>query len=378
MKYILVYWKQLFLLQKRLYKKKTFLALCLLLPLLAVGMKFVSEQKSGILHILLYEQEPSDALTGQIIDELLQLDSVIWFERVKDLNVAYEQVQAGKADAIWIFSDMQEKIEAVFQNKTQKKEVVKIVEQTDTVLLHLAREKLYGVLYPYLSYELFRQFIVHNFEMKSMPEEEMLRSYYEKVTIEGNLFRVAYADYEQPLTQESSYFVMPIRGILAVFIFVCGVACAMYVQQDRERGIFLHMSGWHTFWLELGSYVMTTWTVGICAIGVFQMVGIFISWKQEVTAMLLYGIMIAGLCYLLRRCFKTTTALGISLPIFVVLLLLCSPVFLHINEFNILQTILPVSNYLAVVYEPDRFISVLVYTACVWGLAVVVQQTITE
>ena len=155
MKQIITYFKQLFLWNKRLCKKKSFLALLFLFPLLTIGMQWISGQESGVLHILLYEQEPSDAWTKQIVNELLQMDSIIWFERTEQLEQAYEQVQVGKADAIWIFSDVQEKIEAVFQTGERREAIVNIIEQTDTIALHLAREKLYGVLYPYLSYEFY-------------------------------------------------------------------------------------------------------------------------------------------------------------------------------------------------------------------------------
>ena len=378
MKHIMIYFKQLFLLNKRFVKKKTFLALWLLLPLLMVGMKWISGQESGVLHILVYEQMPSDIWTEQIVDELVQMDSIILFERTNDLEQAYEQLQVGTADAIWIFSDMQKKIEAVFQTGEHRKEIVNIIQQTDTVALHLAREKLYGVLYPYLSYELFRKFIEDTFLFAEQVTEEELRSFYEETTVEGNLFRVAYSEYGQNRKQESSYLLMPLRGILAIFLFVYGAACAMYIGQDREKGIYLQMSKKRKFWLEIGSYIVVLWCAGIVMLGAFCFLGIFTSWRQELVTMLLYGIIIAGICYLLRRCLKTTIAIGVSLPIFVLLFLVGSPVFLHTSQFRMLQTILPVTHYIQVVYEPALLVDMLWYTSFVWGVVAVVQCLIRE
>lgn len=366
MKQVIMYFKQLFLWNKRLCKKKSFLALLFLFPLLTIGMQWISGQESGVLHILLYEQELSDAWTKQIVNELLQMDSIIWFERTEQLEQAYEQVQVGKADAIWIFSDVQEKIEAVFQTGERREAIVNIIEQTDTIALHLAREKLYGVLYPYLSYELFEQFIEHTFTFVRPVTEEELRTFYEASTVEGNLFRMVYSASSQENEQESSYLVVPLRGIFAVFLFLCGVACTMYSKQDRENGVYLQLSETHKFWLEVGSYIIVVWCVGIFVLGAFWFLGIFTTWRQELVTMLLYGIIIAGICYLFRRCLKTTTAIGVSLPVFAVLFLVCSPVFLQINQFRLLQNVLPVTHYIQTVHEPDLLGSMLWYAAGVW------------
>ena len=378
MKQIITYFKQLFLWNKRLCKKKSFLALLFLFPLLTIGMQWISRQESGVLHILLYEQEPSDAWSEQIVNELTQMDSVILFEQTNDLEQAYEQVQAGKVDAIWIFSAVQEKIEAVFQTGASRKAIVNIVEQTDSVALHLAREKLYGVLYPYLSYELFERFIEDTFTFTETVSEEELHSFYAEATVEGNLFRIAYSASSPDTEQESSYLVMPIRGMLAVFLFLCGVACMMYHKQDRECGMYLQLSETHKFWLEVGSYMLVLWCAGMFVIGMFWFLGIFTVWRQELLTMLLYGIIIAGICYLLRRCLKTTTAIGVSLPIFAVIFLVCSPVFLHINQFSILQNILPVTHYIQAVHEPVLLVTMLWYAAIVWGIVIVVKLFIRE
>ena len=377
MKLVSTYFKQLFLLNKRLCKKKSFLALLLMFPLLTLGMQWISGQESGVLHILLYEQKPSDACTEQIVNELVQMDSVIWFERIEQLEQAYEQVQVGKADAIWVFSDMQEKIDAIFQNG-HREAIVKIVEQTDSVVLHLAREKLYGVLYPYLSYELFSRFIDDLFTLDETVTEEELRSFYEESTVKGNLFQVAYSTSSQETEQESSYFVMPLRGVLAVFLFLCGAACTMYHKQDREDGLYLQLSETHKFWLEIGSYIEVLWCVGIFVIGAFWFLGIFTTWRRELVTMLLYDIIIAGICYLLRRCLKTTTAIGVSLPVFAIIFLVCSSVFLQINSFRTLQNALPVTHYIQAVHTPALLDSMLWYAVSVWFIVAVVKWFIRE
>ena len=359
------YFKQLFLLNKRLWKKRSFLAVCTLMPLLALGMHFVSKQDSGVMHILLYATEPLDAVSEDVIEKLLCTESVLHFERVSGLREAYQELSDGNADAVWIFSNTQGKIEAVLQGTQKKEGVVTVVERMDTVALHLAREKLFGVLYPYLSYELFANFIEDTFSFAPMLTEEELRPFYEAVTVEGNLFRISYAEEQQRQEEESSYLLMPLRGLLVVVLFLCGIALVMYVQQDRKRGMYLQMSGCRKFFLEFGYYVTVTLELGLLCIGCFWMTGIKTGTKQEFAAMLLYSITIAGICCLLRRVLKTAAAISVSLPICAVFLLVCSPIFWSSSQLLKLQRLLPTYHYLYAVQQPEALHSLFVYTVIV-------------
>ena len=59
-----------YLLNKRLLKKRSFLILLLLVPLLVFGMRIVSKQDSGVLTILLCSSETSDDLPKEVVDKL--------------------------------------------------------------------------------------------------------------------------------------------------------------------------------------------------------------------------------------------------------------------------------------------------------------------
>lgn len=367
------YVKQLLLLNKRIWKKKSFLAIWLLIPLLALGMQFLSKQESGVLHILLYASEPLDSASEGVIERLLHTDSVILFERAEELKGAYQELREGRADAVWIFSDVQGKIEAVLRSNSEDTGVVTIVERTDNIFLHLAREKLFGVLYPYLSYELFTQFMEDTFSSFAGWSEEELRPFYEMVTVEGNLFRIAYAEYEKQAEDGgSSYLLMPLRGLLAVLLFVCGMASVMYMQQDRKRGIYLQVSGKRKFFLEVGSCFIITLELGVLCVVCFWLTGIGTGVKQELLALVCYCITIAGICQVLSCVLKTTAAISVSLPIFAVFLLVFSPIFLNLSQFLKLQRLLPTYYYLQAIRQPETFAALFAYQCVVLFAAIVV------
>ena len=60
-----------FMLSKRLLKKYTFLLLLCAIPLLVVGMQVVSKQDSGMLTIVLCQENPEDSLSSKIVEDLL-------------------------------------------------------------------------------------------------------------------------------------------------------------------------------------------------------------------------------------------------------------------------------------------------------------------
>lgn len=88
------------------------------IPLLAFCLKNVSGEESGILSIGLYQEETEDDAVQEVIEALLQKESVIHFERVESEESGRERVQKRELDALWIFrEDFQDKIEGILTGR---------------------------------------------------------------------------------------------------------------------------------------------------------------------------------------------------------------------------------------------------------------------
>lgn len=177
-----------FLFNKRLFKKTGFRLLLCAVPLLALGMRNLSDGESGVLHILLCQENPSDALSGEIVKKLLTEKSVIQYTLVQQPEEVCALVESGRVDAAWIFPDeMQEKLDQFTGEGFRGDGVIRIVEREDNVALRLAREKLFGALYTYASYSLYRNFIHKDLKLEA--DEEILLQNYEETAVEGSLFQ---------------------------------------------------------------------------------------------------------------------------------------------------------------------------------------------
>ena len=144
---------------KRLLKKPGFLILLCSIPVLVLSMGLVAKEESGMLHIVLYQENEKDLLSSQLVEDLLSENSVLQYQQVFDEEEAYELVENGNADAAWIFSDkMQERLEEYIAGAYDRP-FIRILEREDNVALQLSREKLYGALYSYFPYTVYEKYV---------------------------------------------------------------------------------------------------------------------------------------------------------------------------------------------------------------------------
>ena len=90
-------WERLLI--KRFFRKKSFLILCLLLPLLGFFLRLGSRGESGILRIGLVAEEKEGQLpevNRRVEDRLLTGDTVLRIEKVSDERRAREQLRDGR------------------------------------------------------------------------------------------------------------------------------------------------------------------------------------------------------------------------------------------------------------------------------------------
>ena len=104
-----------YLLCKRFFRRKSFLVLLLLLPLMGLLIRAGSREKSGILEIGIVAEEKegkSSPLAASIAENLLQSESVLHYRSVKSESAARDLLRAGKLDAAWILpADLEARVE---------------------------------------------------------------------------------------------------------------------------------------------------------------------------------------------------------------------------------------------------------------------------
>lgn len=355
MKLLLWFW----LLTKRLYKKPTFLVILALIPLTVLFYSLASKEESGVLTVALVGQE-------QICAELEESGQLLRYVRCDSAARAELLVATGKADAAWIFpEDLQERTEAFMLSPTAENAVVRVVQREENVALALAREKLSGVLLPLVSRSYYLHFLRQTYpELADLQDEELLK-YYDGTDMGGTLFEY---DSAEGNLQQVHYLMSPVRGLLAVVIFLGGMATAMYRLKDAENGTFCWVPARYQLLTELGSQLVTG--INLCAVSLVALLisGQSGSLPSEILCALLYSLAVALFCMVLRRLLGSIRALGTALPVMVVAMLLICPVFFDLDALRGLQLALPPVYYINGVFDCRYLLYIIPYIALCGGV----------
>lgn len=366
-----------YLLNKRLLKKRSFLILLLMVPLLAFGMRIVSKQDSGVITIMLYKSETADELAEEVIDKLLTSESVIQYVTTDSEEEAYEAVKSGQVDGAWIFPEnMQERIDNFAESSLKHAGVVTVVEREDTVFLQLAREKLYGELYDYVSFAVYEHYVTTNLGIEEEITEEEFLAVYKVKGIEENLFQFSFLDPEEETDDVDNmhYLLAPVRGLLALVVVLVGLASALYYQQDKKEGTFARIPVKYRLFFEYGYHMIAITDCAIVMLVALYASGTFFSLGKEVLLMFLYCMMCAGFIHLVRWLCGTAQRLAACIPILMLAMLVLCPVFFSVQGLQPIRYLLPTFYYLQGVHNRTVLYQMLIYIVVVFGLGKVLAK----
>ncbi len=359
---LLWYW----LLSKRLLKKKSFPILLCLIPVLVFAMRGVANGDSGVLRIVLCQENQEDVLSSRIVQDLMDEESIILFSETETVEEAYEAVLSKKADAAWIFPDaMQEKMDAYTAGDTSYK-LVKVIERENNVLLRLSGEKLFGALYRYFPYSLFQNYVRSAvFEGQTISEEE-LKAYYEANRVANSLFIPTDLDGDAKSNGTVNYLLTPLRGMLALVVTLCGLAASMYYLQDKKQGVFDRMPmEKREAMLPVYQLSAMMWA-GVAALAGLVFTGDFLGIVQESVLIVLYILMNIGFSSLLTVLCGNERRLGALIPILMLFMFVLSPIFFDVRALGALRFVVPGYSYLNAVHNDGYIKAMLVYILAVF------------
>lgn len=358
------------MLSKRLYKKPTFLILMVLIPILVLGYTAISGGESGIVTIgLAYEE--NDPLTQEIFADLQNSSELMAFHVFEDPQEAETLLRGGKLDAVWIFSgDLAEKIETFAQQPTASNAFIRVLEREDNVTLMLSREKLNGTIYTYVAQRVYVHFLRNEApELDYMTDDELL-TYYESQDLAPQLFD--YEDTGSAITSVS-YLLSPLRGLLAILIFLCSLAASMYYIRDTEAGTFAWVNRRWLFLPELGCQFTASLHVATVSIICLSFCGLTTNAWIELAILLLYSLCCSVFAMMLRQLCCSMKILGALLPLLIVVSLLICPVFFDLGAMRTFQYFFPPTYYINSAYQSQNLLYMAGYSAILAGITVAIQ-----
>lgn len=354
------------MLSKRLYKKLTFLAILILIPLLVLGYHAAAKEDSGMLTVALTRRS-EDALADRIMEALADSTRLIRYVKCESPDKAEELVRYGKADSAWIFEDdLQARMDAFLANPTQKNAMATVLVRQDDVTLMLAREKLSGELYRVLCQYIYIAYVRQNVPGLSHMSDGELMEYYHTSDIAKEMF--SFDQTGLAATRTVSHLTAPVRGMLGVLILLCGMATAMYYVTDCRRGTFAWVSSRMLPAVELGCQAVSLVNVSAVALATLALAGQTVGIGRELAATALYCLCAAAFCMFLRRLCGSVRILATLLPLLVVVMLVVCPVFFDFAALRDFQYLLPPTYYVNAVYNIKYLGYMALYTLACFGL----------
>ena len=353
----------LWMLTKRLYKKITFVAILVLIPVLVLGYSLTTQEDSGMLTVAL-AREDTDATALSLLASLDESSQLLRFEDCESPEKAEELVRAGKADAAWILHrDLSDKIAKFVKSPTERNAFITVLVREDDVAQRLAREKLSGAAFSLCARVVYLDYIRQNVPGLEHLSQEQLLEYYENTFVSGDLFAFDETDAAMANAQTTHYLTAPIRGLLAVVIALCGLATSMYYMEDQRRGPFGWLSQPRQALAELGCQIVSLVQVSVMALLALILSGLAAGLGRELLVLVLYCLCIASFSALLRRICGNLRVLGTLLPLLVVVMLVVCPVFFDLGQLRTAQYLLPPTYYINGVYSNTYLLYMLLHTA---------------
>ena len=222
---------------KRNFKNPAYLLFISLLPLLMFSIHNLSSTKTegGIL-VGIFSSNP-DLLTQDIIESLVTLDGAISFTLYNSKEDLINHVKDGSLECGYEFPDnFKERID-----KMNYKSSINLITSPSTISSPLINEIVFSSISKTYGVEIATSYIKNSSLFENQEESAVLytREQYEFYNTRGGAFRLTYEYLEgssNAVETEKKHSLMPIRGILAVLLFVAALFSYVIWLQEKESG----------------------------------------------------------------------------------------------------------------------------------------------
>lgn len=362
------------MLSLRLYKKPSFIAILVIIPICVIGFGLVSKGDSGFLHIVLSQSDSEDEVSNEIIEQLMNEESIIRYSVASSPEEAEEAVKNGSADAAWIFpKDLNGKINEFIESSYFKDEFVKVIERESSVTLRLSHEKLSAKLFVTLAENYYLNFAKNKTSYLTDIEDGKLMEYFYGVSIDEELFEVTDVDGNiASANGGGSYLTSPIRGLLSIVVILSGMAAAMFCMQDDKNGTFSWISESRRIYVDFACIFIAVLNVSVAALIAVCAGGLSTGFVRELAAMLLYAVCCAVFCLLLKQIFRSAKVYGSMIPLLIIVMIAVCPIFFDFKKLGWIMYIFPPSLYIKAAYDNMCFVYLTLYiiTAAVLCIAI--------
>lgn len=356
------------LLAKRLWRQPVYIGLLVLIPVLGYGAGIMERSERGGAAVAVCVEDGT--WSREIITGLTEQEegSVLRFVFCADRAQVQQRVAMEETDCGFVISaDIEDR---VFDGDWKK--TIIVYESDSSSITGIAKEKIAGVIFRLYSEQCYERYMG---QISESVVDFALEAYEKHLTDDSTFgFNNTYGDlngrYDPDTTVRSDNVVntaiFPVKGVLAVLIFIGGMCGMLEYEKDRKEKRFLRIApGILTYMVDVWiSTVFISAAVLVClwlsdgirscgeelSLGkIFSVWSVWV-WGEQIVHLLIYQCMIVLYCIILRILLRRQETIAAAIPVLTLGSLICAPVFvrlgMYLPVFAVLEKLFPVSYYL--------------------------------
>ncbi len=346
--------KRFLLLNKRLFLKKSYIVLLLMVPLLVIFLRQIGKKDDGIVTMGLCKCGIEDAATDELFASFLEEQPEITVTEFADKEEALRAVKDGTVNAVWIverpLSAILETVsEGTFGRRTEDSVFLTVAIKERAVEVTFISELLNCSIYRYTSYAAYEG-EVRAHTLRAWTDEK-LKSLYDSQVYPRTFVESYYLDGQSGAGSNYDIMVMPMRGMLGLWLFILGMVAALYYQEDEQKGLFVWWKD-HVILREAGYILQILLNGGVIYLLSLLAAGVFTTLLSELLQLSVYIVSILLYAMVLRRICKNGIILSMTTPLLILANIVYCPIFLYVRVFRGIKRLFPLYYYLNSTHDP--------------------------
>lgn len=336
-------------LSKRQLKNVFFIMVLLLIPACSIMLKSFGSSLKASVSIGIVDLDNS-TLSMELMDSfnIKDKDSVIAFTIYENVNDMNNDILSGKLQCGYsILPGFEEKI-----SKNSLKGLINVHSKPDSSIILLSNELLFTYVFREAGYYTLIKDMEDSNVFYNISDEdyEKLKSDYYTNTSNGRTFTFNYSQTNGRYISSNNidildYIKTPIRGVVAVFIFISGLAGGFNFLKDSKNKITNKLCIF-----DIGIPVFFSSISGLISIFI---IGINKSLKEETVVTICYCALVIIFVYAITKLLNNNITYCSTIPVFSLGSLICCPIFIN------LKTLLPIINILQYLFMPTYYFKLL-------------------
>ena len=322
------------------------IAVLLCMVILAVSMRVISKDVSASISIGFVTKDES------VKTSLLAHEGLLKFKEYDTSEELTQSVSAGSIQCGYIIKDdFTERI-----TEGDNRDLIMLVTSPDNIVSTLSNLVMIATIIENTACELLVDDVLHRDFFENISDEDIasLRKYYEEYSSNGSTFAFDYdALYEDYKGSDASvnifsYLVTPVRGIVAIFVFIIALTGGLSWFKDKNSNTYANIPLNKRPSLKLLIISIPTVIAMISGYLSLLVAGICDNYLHEFFTMFIYGLLCIVATYVLSTIVNEHIYCGL-IPVFILGSIICCPIF-----FN-LANLIPAFKYLQNIFLPTYY-----------------------